>query len=72
MGAHSVCLCLPPTSTFVLTQRDGGGGGVGFRCVELDVVIRPGRASSQSWNVDHETVWSPPHMAGPVTLGGLR
>lgn len=44
--------------------------GLVFRCVELDVIRRPGRASSQAWNIDHGTVWSPPHMAGPFTLGG--
>lgn len=66
-----------PTSTYVLIQRDmqWGGGGRGAcvqTCsVELDVVIRPGSASSQSWNVDHGMVWSPHHMAGPVTLGEL-
>jgi hypothetical protein len=49
----------------------GEGLGLGFCCVALDGVIRSGRASSQSWNVDHGTVWSP-HVAGPVTLGGLR
>lgn len=48
-----------------------GEGSLVLRPVELDVIIRPGHASSLSWNVDHGTVWSPSHMTGPFILGGL-